>query len=205
MAPRKKGQTKTTPTSFKLGKVCSKRDRETQPRIETYFQKEQPISKKKKSKPKKFLNFQGYSLEKCRFRKCIGKSCYTPWGYGKPRPIGYVEGAGFCTSCLLEPCFLYERNEEIEQASKDLLLHNQTTDGDFIYLDMQGVNDAMNPQMKEVMKGHLEDIFSVKYVKKFGLPNCAKFVVDREFPPSVKSPAKKMTSEPLFPPVGADV
>lgn len=194
MAHRKKTQTKTTPTSFKLGNVCRKPERDPQPKIDAHF-----LKVVKKKRPEK--NFQGYSLKKCRFRKSLGRSCYVPRNYGRPRPSKYVEGSGFCINCLLEPCFLYERNEEIEEAGEEILLeHRQSTPG-FLYLDRQEVNDVMNKDMKEHMKSVLEDIFSIQYVKKFGLPNCAKCVADREHPPSVRSPTKAiMMREPLFPP-----
>jgi hypothetical protein len=194
--------TRTFPMSFKFGKVCRKRDTDPQPKIDKYFQIDEPSKKKaKRAKKQVSMNFQGYAFHRCRFRKTVGKSCYLPKKYGNGHPPGFLDGSRFCGSCYLEPCFLVEKKEEISQSAKDLVDDNRREIPGFLYMTKQESNDIINGDLRGEMIAVLEDIFSKRYVKSAGLPLCAKLVVDREHPPSIPSPTpvKKIVS--LFSPV----
>ena len=134
----------------------------------------------KASKPT-FLNFQGYSMTKCRFRKEVMKDCYTPYKYHQETVAGKFSGL-FCKDCLLQPCFVLVKNVQI---NKDADALHESKLGDPEYLDSckDKKNEIMNKEMKEkVMKGIFEGIFSKRYVKKFGVPLCAIRSVDRSLP-----------------------
>jgi hypothetical protein len=200
MAYSHPNKTKTTPITFKLGKVCQKRDLDPQPKIDSYFQIEEPPKKKaKRGKKQVAKNFQEYALNKCRFRKTVGKSCYMPKKYGIGHPPGFLDGSRFCGSCYLEPCFLVERKDDISKTARDIVDDNRREIPGFLYMSKQESNDIINADLKAELKSVLEDIFSKRYVRKAGLPLCAKWVVDREDPPSVRllTPVKKKVV--LFP------
>lgn len=180
----------TSPTSFILRKVCQKRKSDPQPKIDTYFVKDEPPKKKpKKGKKVIAMNFQGYAVSRCRFRSTVGDFCYMPNHYARQHPPGFLDGSMFCGHCYLEPCFLLDRREEISEVGKELIDDHRRSNSGFLYMTKAERDDVINADLKVEIKLLLETIFSKRYVKKSGLPLCAKMVVDREHPPRSMSPS----------------
>jgi len=136
---------------------------------------------KKGKQQSKQVNFQGYTMSGCIYRKQIGEYCYVPRGYGKEYPPASLDGSRFCKDCLLEPCFTVTRRNEIHEEWKDLRCQYIMVEGGGFRPEYEYYSD-LNSRMKEAMKGMYAGIFSKKYVKKVGLPLCAQKLVDKELP-----------------------
>lgn len=137
-------------------------------------------AKKKMVVPK---NFQGYSLKRCVFRKVVGQRCYKPSGYANGHPKGSLDGSRFCKHCLLEPCFLIEKLDECNSVKGDVYLHHLWNTEGFSDMEKKQKNALVNPDWKVAICDKVfASVFSKKYAKKAGLPQCVHDYVDSTFP-----------------------
>ena len=114
-------------------------------------------------------NFQGYSINSCVWRDDVQKFCYQPSKYGTEKNCnGIIKKC--CKYCYLTPCFLNEKQTIIEERLdgctkwyKDTL-KSGIRNPDPVHVSMAQI----------VLPTILSGIFSKKYVKKKGLPHCAR-------------------------------
>ena len=157
-------------------------------RVDKYFKpkalprKEPKLTGKKKDKPGHVQNFQGFKMASCVYRKEVDKECYSPVKYYMEVKASPHKDEPFCSCCLLKPCFVLMKNKEINEQWRSLWLRNMRTHG-FMYLPEEHINRILNKEMKEeVMMGVFQNIFTKKYAKMVGVPQCAVRSVDRANP-----------------------
>ena len=139
------------------------------------------IAKHFKSKPQtKSKKVTKSKPTSTNFRKEVMQVCCSPFDYSVK--VEADKNEPFCSFCLLKPCFVFIKKEEIDKKWDALWHRNMHTHG-FTYLPEEHKIRIFNKDMKEeVMKGVSEGMFSKKHIKMAGIPQCAVSFVDRAMP-----------------------
>ena len=148
--------------------------------MENFF----PITKPKRVIPEK--NFQGFPLSECRYVDELGEHVYCPPGYGT-RAVTPPDGAWtVCANCLLNPCMIVEKREDIMGFCADQLVFDDDSEAAFEMVYYKGWHhvDAL----------HVE-IFGARYCRRREPPACALKVVNEYFDQVKKDRSMPVTTE----------
>ena len=115
------------------------------------------------------LNFQGFGRTKCEWRPEVQLTCYLPPKYGN-------KTMDVCQWCLLPPCIMVEKAEEIERKRRVVTTGAPScTDG-----GLEEQKEHVYDQMKYiVLPGILGSVFSKRYAKNNSLPGCMRGYLSR--------------------------
>lgn len=116
-----------------------------------------PVTKPKGEVSEK--NFQGFPMKTCKFREEVNNHVHCPPGYGASA-FAIHQDWDFCTTCLLCPCIVIEKEEDIMDFCRDVASADETSTSEMLWKAI-GRSDEL-----------IEEIFGVRYARKTAPPKC---------------------------------
>lgn len=118
-----------------------------------------PVTKAKKPRAEK--NFQGFPLSQCQWEESVNDFVYCPPSYcTEERSGGNMDCKELCRECLLRPCLVKGRWDDIMSFCEDTMIF-EDDDSDAMYFKM--INHA---------ESILVDVFGARYVRNHPSPPC---------------------------------
>ena len=117
-----------------------------QQKLKKYF----PVTKAKKPRVEK--NFQGFPMSECQWEESVQQFVY--------RPPSYCREGELCPECLLRPCLVKGRWDDIMSFCEDTMIF-EDDDSDAMYFKM--INHA---------ESILVEVFGARYTRNHPTPPC---------------------------------
>ena len=156
------------PLSFSKAQFVSKNVAEKKKNPQQKMVKYFPITKPKRTTVEK--NFQGFPLAECVHEEEIGKFVYCPPCYRtitKENMPGPRQEWRLCQDCLLRPCIVQGKWDEIMSICEDIAVHDDAN------------SDSMFCAMLDQLQSILVVVFGQRYVQKHPTPTCVHGIVGR--------------------------
>lgn len=134
-----------------------RKKKDPQQTMKKYFAVTKPLTKRVEK------NFQGLPMKDCKFEHSISDYAYCPPRY-PPKPLGGEDGDGeaeFCIDCLLRPCVVRGRWDDIMCFCEDSMIFEQVDDVDFLY-----------GKLVRHMESILVELFGPRYTRNNPTPPC---------------------------------
>ena len=156
-APQKENNPASKKTQFVCKNIVTKK-KNPQQKLEKYF----PVTRPKAPRVEK--NFQGFPSVECRYETEVEKHVYRPPSYYKN--WNDQEEPPLCVDCLLRPCVVKGKWNEIMEFWEDVMISED--DSDAMYFKMTNHSESI-----------LAEIFGDRFVRNNPAPLCVQDLVGR--------------------------